>query len=344
MQRLVDGVLGVAKESLKTVSHEAFSNTVRFINGFSAFLLAVLPAKASLEGIHEGWELRPTFRAPRLPQWMEDGVSSFNCFIHEFDTYSESESEPEDESGLEGNNNNSLLLPSSPSSPTSHVSRASSDNSSGLLIWHQKWRHSSSFWKRMGQELTWPFHAWGIRGHSQGMTPEGSFRGSSGLRGSHHRDSSSGSLSHIYSIATRHFSGVKDFIMMPKQTGDLRRGIIEDLQLSVELFIERVFDVVRNLIYSGLSPCETVKLLFKWCFYSNLYEHSQLETVNTATLGAADPTPQKHVKSEQNLNTDARTCEDVITGLGYPYEALQVTTADGHVLLLERIPRHAHFH
>jgi len=127
--------------------------------------------------------------------------------------------------------------------------------------------------------------------------------------------------------------------MMPKQTGDLRRGIIEDLQLSVELFIERVFDVVRNLIYSGLSPCETVKLLFKWCFYSNLYEHSQLETVNTATLGAADPTPQKHVKSEQNLNTDARTCEDVITGLGYPYEALQVTTADGHVLLLERIPR-----
>ncbi len=90
----------------------------------------------------------------------------------------------------------------------------------------------------------------------------------------------------------------------------------QDLQLSVELFIERVFDVVRNLIYSGLSPCETVKLLLRWCFYSNLYEHSQLETVNTATLGAADPTPQKHVKSEQNLNTDARTCEDVITGLG----------------------------
>ncbi len=90
----------------------------------------------------------------------------------------------------------------------------------------------------------------------------------------------------------------------------------QDLQLSVELFIERVFDGVQNLIYSGLSPCETVKLLFKWCFYSNLYEHSQLETVNTATLSAADPTPQKHVKSEQNLNTDARTCEDVITSLG----------------------------
>jgi hypothetical protein len=233
MQRLVDGVLGVAKESLKTVSHEAFSNTVRFINGFSAFLLAVLPAKASLEGIHEGWELHPTFRAPRLPQWMEYGVSSFNCFIHEYDTYSESESESEDESGLEGSNHNnsSLLLPSSPSSPTSHVSRASSSSSSGLLIRHQKWRHSSSFWKLMGQKLTWPFHAWGFREHSQGMTPEGSFRGSSGWRGSHHRDSSSGSLSHMYSIATRHFSGVKDFMMMPKQTGDLRRGIVEVIML-----------------------------------------------------------------------------------------------------------------
>jgi hypothetical protein len=93
----------------------------------------------------------------------------------------------------------------------------------------------------------------------------------------------------------------------------------QDLQLSVELFIERVFDDVRNLIYSGLAPCETVKLLFKRCFHSNLYEHSQLETVNTATLSAADPTPQKHVKSEQNLNTDARTCEDVITGLGWVF-------------------------
>jgi hypothetical protein len=55
---------------LKTVSHEAFNNTVRFINGFPAFLLAMLLAKASLEGIHEGWELHPTFCAPHLPHRM----------------------------------------------------------------------------------------------------------------------------------------------------------------------------------------------------------------------------------------------------------------------------------
>jgi hypothetical protein len=58
--------------SLKTVSHEAFNNTMRFINGFSTFLLVVLPTKVSLEGIHEGWELHPTFCAPHLPQWMEE--------------------------------------------------------------------------------------------------------------------------------------------------------------------------------------------------------------------------------------------------------------------------------
>jgi hypothetical protein len=51
--------------SLKTVSHESF-------NGFSTFLLVVLPTKVSLEGIHEGWELHPTFCAPHLPQWMEE--------------------------------------------------------------------------------------------------------------------------------------------------------------------------------------------------------------------------------------------------------------------------------
>jgi hypothetical protein len=84
----------------------------------------------------------------------------------------------------------------------------------------------------------------------------------------------------------------------------------------VELFIERVFDIVRNLIYFGLSPFETMKLFFRWCFVRNPYDDSQQEIVDTATLGNADPTPQKQIKREQTLNTDSRTCEDVIIGLG----------------------------
>ncbi|KAF9587523.1 hypothetical protein IFM89_003560, partial [Coptis chinensis] len=41
----------------------------------------------------------------------------------------------------------------------------------------------------------------------------------------------------------------------------------------------------------------------------------------------------------ESLTTDARTCQDVITELGYPYEAISVVTSNGYVLLLERILR-----
>lgn len=58
--------------SLKAVSQESFNNTIKLINGVSALILTFLPGKAKiLEGV-QGWELRPTLRAPRLPQWMEE--------------------------------------------------------------------------------------------------------------------------------------------------------------------------------------------------------------------------------------------------------------------------------
>ncbi|KAK4841272.1 hypothetical protein QYF36_001898 [Acer negundo] len=57
--------------SVKTFTFESLNNIVRLINGISAILLAFLPGKATIiEGIH-GWELRPTFRGPRFPRWME---------------------------------------------------------------------------------------------------------------------------------------------------------------------------------------------------------------------------------------------------------------------------------
>lgn len=63
--------IDVIVRSVKTFTYEALHNIVRLINGVSALLLSILPGKASiLEGIH-GWELRPTFRGPRLPRWME---------------------------------------------------------------------------------------------------------------------------------------------------------------------------------------------------------------------------------------------------------------------------------
>lgn len=305
MQRLVDNVLGVAKESMKTFSHESFNQTVRLINGFSALVLAVL-GQSSLEGI-QGWELRPKLRAPRLLNWMEDGVSSFNAFIHESesddDLYYESEYESECEDSLP---------PSSPCSTTSYVSRAGSFG---------RHRRHSGLWKRLLRILFWPLRIWASE-----ATPAPTPRGGRELL----RSSSSGSLQRMY-------RGMKDY-MMPKQPVDQRKGVIEDMQFWVELLIERIFETVRTLIHYFLSPFNTLKLFLSWLIFSKL-NREPADLVDTSTLGDANPSLQKQVRRHQSLNTDGRTCEDVITALGYPYEALRVTTADGYILLLERIPR-----
>lgn len=150
------------------------------------------------------------------------------------------------------------------------------------------------------------------------------------------------------------------------------------MQFWVELLIERMFETMRTLIHYSLSPLSTLRLLISWLFFPNRNEGPD-ELVDTSTLGDSNPVLQKQVRRQQTLNTDGRTCEDVITALGwvktalsldtilvfiskiigiieslvkvvtdgsfgchrYPYEALRVTTEDGHILLLERIPRFA---
>jgi hypothetical protein len=56
---------------VKALSQEVVNNTLRLLNVFSALVLALLPAQASLEGI-QGWELHPTPRGPRLASWMQE--------------------------------------------------------------------------------------------------------------------------------------------------------------------------------------------------------------------------------------------------------------------------------
>jgi len=151
------------------------------------------------------------------------------------------------------------------------------------------------------------------------------------------------------------------------------------MQFWVELLIERVFETVQTLIHYVLSPFNTLKLFISWLFFSHFKCESD-DLVDTSTLGDSNPAIQKQARRQQSLNTDGRTCEDVITALGwvasfsflgcslwiiasyqfarpritsstlwslrfswrhrYPYEALRVTTEDGYILLLERIPRY----
>lgn len=321
LQRFVDNVLAVAKESVKTFTYESLSNIVRLINGVSALLLTILPGKATiLEGI-QGWELRPTFRGPRFPRWMENGVSSFNQFIYELsvdsDTSSVDYSSAEEDSDIN-------ICPASPSSQSSRVSRSSS------LIKYDRlqtgWIRCIFFWILLPAKflLGIPFYLCRFLCNRVSKAPA--------ITGTHQ----SSNFRTIKRVQT-----LKDQIV--HRATDRRRGVIEDLHLAIEIFIEAIFDVVHKAAHFILSPSEALGKLFGWVYNGRTSDnHGSVPevSVTTATLGENDPAPtERNTTFQQSLNTDARTCQDVITELGYPYEAIHVITADGYVLLLERIPR-----
>ncbi|KAK9066624.1 hypothetical protein SSX86_013948 [Deinandra increscens subsp. villosa] len=317
MQRLVDNFLAVTKESVKTISYEWLNIILRLINGVSAMLLAILPGKTNmLEGIH-GWELRPSFRGPRLPRWMENGVSSFNQFVHELSMDSDSASSVDYSSGEDvddDDDDGDDISPASPLSQGSRFSRASSYSKR-----RKNWAHlifSISVWLLLPARLILgiPFYLYSIffskslKGPTN--TPE-RFQTS-------HVHAGRKALDHVVELAT-----------------DRRRGIIEDLHLGMEICIETIFDGIHKIAACFLSPVDSLRALLRW---SSTDDSSAY--VATATLAEDDPTPtERKSRVNNSLNTDARTCQDVITELGYPYEAIRVVTDDGYVLLLERIPR-----
>ncbi|GMH01068.1 hypothetical protein Nepgr_002907 [Nepenthes gracilis] len=318
MQRFVDGVLAVTKESVKTLTYESLNNIVRLINGISSILLSILPGKATiLEGLH-GWELRPTFRGPRLPRWMGNGVSSFNQFIHELSMDSDASS-IEYSSGEE--DSDADMSPASPLSQSSRVSLGSS-----ITKYDKHWAH----W--IGYTVSWilfplkvllgmPLHLYHLLCARE--TRSSSFHGP------------------LHINSPRRLQTLKDHVV--HRATDRRRGIIEDLHLGIEISIEAIFDAFHRVAHFLLSPSEAFRTVLGWAFHRRsgafVQTFASVESVPTATLGESDPTPTERKNAYNSLNTDARTCQDVITELGYPYEAIRVVTADGYILLLERIPR-----
>lgn len=324
MQRAVDNVLAITKESVKTITYESVNNIVRFINGVSALLLAMIPGKTSiLEGM-QGWELRPTFRGPRLPRWMENGVSSFNQFIHELSVDSDTGSSVDYSSG-EDYTDDDDDTPSTPLSQSSRTSRTSSFSR------HDKHWGNCVLWVRY--ILAWMlFPAKFLTGILLYFSSASPFRGSN----------VSTTLAELQQLDSDSNKKVlKDHVM--QRATDRRRGVIEDIHLGTEIFIEAVFDVVHKATHCLLSPLETFKRLLSW-FSSNTSQEIPNDAPNvsipTTTLGETHPTLEgRSANLRDSLNTDGRTCRDVITEMGYPYEAIRVVTADGYVLLLERIPR-----
>ncbi|XP_022137231.1 lipase member N isoform X2 [Momordica charantia] len=254
---------------------------------------------------------------------MENGVSSFNQFIHELSVDSD-ESSLDYSSGEEDTFANANEYPASPSS---HSSRGSRSRASVHVknVWHWTERIKGIFlWILLPAKflLGIPFricHFFFIK-----------WAGSSSIPGSPWP-----SIKRVHSH--------KDHVV--HRTTDRRRGVIEDLHLASEIFIESVFDMVHKAAHFILSPLDAFRTLFRWfCSWSGCERDDDGigsdVIVPTATLGDDDPVPsERSYTFHQSLNTDARTCQDVISELGYPYEAIRVVTNDGYVLLLERIPR-----
>ncbi|XP_056175365.1 uncharacterized protein LOC115676704 isoform X2 [Syzygium oleosum] len=298
MQRFVDGVLAVSKESVKTITYESLNNIVRLVNGVSALLLTFLPGKANiLEGMN-GWELRPTFSGPRLPRWMEHGVSSFNQFVHNLSVDPDAFSSSDYSSGEEDINEYSCPSPLSQSSRFSRASSFSRHERHG-----KGWMNSifslilfpvKLLLAILARLLFFPFYRKVRASPSERQKPSSS-------------------------ISLKRVQTLKDYVF--QRTTDRRRGVIEDLHLAMEIFIEAIFDIVHKAAHCLLSPAEVSKMLYGWIFSHNTVNHNNdvvsESSVTTATLGENDPALSESKTSfHHSLNTDTRTCQDVITELG----------------------------
>jgi len=95
----------------------------------------------------------------------------------------------------------------------------------------------------------------------------------------------------------------------------------QDLHLVTEICIETVFDTVNKAAHFLLSPSEALRILCEWAFpywsvpssATGIQTDNSVDTVPTTTLGQNEPTPAER---KTTMNTDGRTCQDVITELG----------------------------
>ncbi|KAF3571501.1 hypothetical protein F2Q69_00063127 [Brassica cretica] len=126
---------------------------------------------------------------------------------------------------------------------------------------------------------------------------------------------------------------------VPNRTTDRRRGVIEDLQLGIEIFIDSIFDFFHKAAHLLLSPSEAFGIVLSLFSSSSSPRGNYDYVLDDETPGDNDSSSPTERTATSLYNTDTRTCQDVITELGYPYAAIRVVTSDGYGLLLERIPR-----
>lgn len=94
------------------------------------------------------------------------------------------------------------------------------------------------------------------------------------------------------------------------------------------MFIESVFEMVQKVAHFILSPTEAGNKVYSWLYPTHGNgngndEGSDSDTeipIPTTTVGSTNPIPtQTHISFPNYLNTDSRTCQDVITELGLEF-------------------------
>ncbi|KAE8694227.1 hypothetical protein F3Y22_tig00110785pilonHSYRG00056 [Hibiscus syriacus] len=309
--------------------YEFLNNIARLINGVSSlfwplYLERQIFLKAFKDGslgqlsmdlgFHAGWKIDIlTFLVDH------SGVSSFNQLIHELSVDS-------DTSSVDYSSEENDLDETYPASQSSYGSRTSQTS---FAINHA--RHWTVW---MAYIFSWIF----LPARFLLWMPFLLFRLLNIWASS---DSGSPHARNFHSF--RKALSSKDHVV--KRSIDRRRGVIEDLHLSIEIFIEAIFDMIHKTAHFVLSPSLAFRIFVKW-FTSETSGVKDVDddvlnaSIPPTTLGDNDPAPtERNPTLHHALNTDARTCKDIITELGYPYEAIHVITADGYILLLERIPR-----
>ncbi|XP_013591910.1 PREDICTED: lipase 3-like isoform X2 [Brassica oleracea var. oleracea] len=253
---------------------------------------------------------------------MHNGVSSFNHFIHELSVDS-------DTSSLDYSSGEEDSDGPPPASPSSQCSRLSWASASAKSEGHwSEWITFILWWLILPLRILLWVPQYFLR-----LFFKRSSRTPASPRRSQHRPRFSKTNSSKYHD-------------VPNRATDRRRGVVEDLHLAIEICIEAIFDFFHKATHLLLSPSEAIAIMLSWFSPSShrrKEKHGHVsddETVQTATLGDGDPSlTERPARLYNTMNTDTRTCQDVITELGYPYEAIRVVTSDGYVLLLERIPR-----
>ena len=95
----------------------------------------------------------------------------------------------------------------------------------------------------------------------------------------------------------------------------------QDLQLAIEITIESIFSFFHKAAHFLLSPKETFMSIWRRTVQEKSDEEVRADsgiTVQSAILADDDPSlTERHSRFHQSLNTDARTCEDVIREHGY---------------------------